>query len=44
VSSSHKLRVLDLLHEKAAWESSGLQDIEDLAFALLNCQQFIFVP
>jgi hypothetical protein len=29
--------------EKAAWQASGLQDIEDLIFALLNSQQFIFV-
>jgi hypothetical protein len=29
--------------EKAAWQSSGLQEIEDLVFALLNSQQFIFV-
>ena len=29
--------------EKAAWQASGLQEIEDLIFALLNSQQFIFV-
>lgn len=29
--------------EESAWESSGLKDIEDLIFALLNSQQFIFV-
>ncbi|MFO1485610.1 MAG: DUF1549 domain-containing protein [Verrucomicrobiaceae bacterium] len=29
--------------EKAAWAKSGLNSIEDLVFALLNTQQFIFV-
>lgn len=29
--------------EKAAWAKSGLDSIEDLVFALLNTQQFIFV-
>lgn len=29
--------------EKAAWTKSGLNSIEDLIFALLNTQQFIFV-
>jgi len=29
--------------EKAAWTNSGLNSIEDLVFALINTQQFIFV-
>ncbi|MBE7496067.1 MAG: DUF1549 domain-containing protein [Verrucomicrobiaceae bacterium] len=29
--------------EKAAWTKSGLSSIEDLVFALINTQQFIFV-
>ncbi|MFM7607072.1 MAG: DUF1549 domain-containing protein [Prosthecobacter sp.] len=29
--------------EKAAWKSCGLQNIEDLVFALLNSQQFLFI-
>ncbi|MDP1588179.1 MAG: DUF1553 domain-containing protein, partial [Prosthecobacter sp.] len=29
--------------EKAAWAKSGLSSIEDLIFALINTQQFIFV-
>ncbi|MDZ4402783.1 DUF1549 domain-containing protein [Prosthecobacter sp.] len=29
--------------EKAAWAKSGLNSIEDLVFALINTQQFIFV-
>ena len=29
--------------EKAAWANSGLSSPEDLVFALLNTQQFIFV-
>jgi hypothetical protein len=29
--------------EKAAWTKSGLTSIEDLVFALINTQQFIFV-
>ena len=29
--------------EKSAWTKSGLDSIEDLVFALINTQQFIFV-
>lgn len=29
--------------EKAAWSKSGLNSVEDLIFALINTQQFIFV-
>jgi hypothetical protein len=29
--------------EKAAWSKSGLTSIEDLVFALINTQQFLFV-
>ena len=29
--------------EKATWSRSGLTSMEDLVFALLNTQQFIFV-
>jgi hypothetical protein len=29
--------------ERRAWRRSGLDSIEDLVFALLNTQQFIFI-